>query len=71
MKMIQVESSQIAAIGHSGTTLRVEFKRGGVYDYANVGADMFERLKGAESVGSFFSQNIKKNPAQYPYTKAS
>lgn len=72
MQMQSVTSSQIAAIGHDGkSTLRVQFNNGGVYDYANVGADLFAKLQGADSVGSFFSANIKKNATAYPFTKVS
>lgn len=66
-----VESSQIKAIGHEGTTLTVEFKNGSVYEYANVPPTLHQHLMGAESVGKFFSQYIKGNEAAYPFTKVN
>ena len=72
IEMTPVTSSQIRAIGHDAEsqTLRVEFVRGGAsYDYQNVTAEMHQNLMKAESVGSFFSQNIKANPTLFPYAK--
>jgi hypothetical protein len=68
-----VKSSQIAAIGHdpSSNTLAIQFKSGKapVYHYANVGADLFEKFRSAESVGSFFYKEIKPHTDKYPYTR--
>lgn len=75
--MHQVESSQFAAIGHvpEVNLLAIQFhpKKNGqsdIYHYQNVSAEMFAEFLGAESQGSFFIQRIKKDPAQFPYTKA-
>lgn len=71
----QVESSQIAAIGHDPetNTLAIQFKaksgEGSVYHYANFDADAFAALKGAESIGSHFGQHIKPFKDKYPFTK--
>ncbi|NYT68762.1 KTSC domain-containing protein [Pusillimonas noertemannii] len=72
--MDSVESSQIAAIGHDPetNTLAVKFpanKRGisSVYHYANFDAAQFEAFKQAESKGSYFGQNIKRNVEAFPY----
>jgi hypothetical protein len=68
-----VQSSQIHAIGHdpASNTLAIQFKSGKapVYHYANVGAELFEQFRGAESVGSFFYKNIKPHADKYPYTR--
>jgi hypothetical protein len=79
-----VQSSQIHAIGHdpASNTLVIQFRskreapRGGavnapgsIYHYANVGADLFEKFRTAESVGSFFYKNIKPHADKYPYTR--
>jgi hypothetical protein len=71
-----VQSSQIAGLGYDAAskTLAVEFKGwggkpGATYHYANVTADTFEALRGAESIGSYFGKNIKPHAAKYPYTK--
>lgn len=70
MQMQPVVSSNIAAVGHDAatSTLRIQFNSGSVYDYANVPASLFAELLAAESVGSFFSRAIKKNPTAYPFT---
>ncbi|MBW9334546.1 KTSC domain-containing protein [Herbaspirillum sp. RU 5E] len=76
--MDAVESSQIAAIGHDAATntLAIQFpgkgdKPGSVYHYANFTAADFKAFQEAESKGSFFGKNIKKNTEKYPYTRIS
>jgi len=77
MTMIPVESSQIAAIGHSPelNVLAIQFppkKSTGisdVYHYQNVDAAMFADFLAAESQGSYFIQNIKKHADKFPYAK--
>lgn len=67
MEKITVISSNIEAIGFEedpntsppAGTLRVWFKSGGAYDYANVEVREFEALQSAKSVGSYFASNIK------------
>lgn len=70
----KVESSQIAAIGHDGVdTLQIDFPRksGGVssYQYSGVSPELFDKFKGAESIGSFFYRHIKPNVKDYPFTR--
>lgn len=61
MEMIKVPSVMIEAVGHDGfTTLHVEFQGGSTYRYWPVSSEEFEELLSADSVGSHFSQNIKK-----------
>lgn len=67
IELIPVESSNIKAIGYDvdSKTLRVEFaprKDGTVarYDYAEVPVELFEGMKAAPSVGSFFARNVKQ-----------
>ncbi|SOO08779.1 KTSC domain-containing protein [Xanthomonas citri] len=74
--LIDVESRQIAAIGHDpGTqTLAVRFKnwKGEVtslYHYANVTAEDFAALQAAESKGGHFNKVIKADPVRWPYHK--
>lgn len=77
--MKKVESSQIEAIGHEPTTntLFIQFKKGSVYSYGNVDADLHKRFMESESQGSFFYKHIKPfaKPAhdtvdnQYPFHK--
>jgi len=56
-----VSSSNIHAIGFDDEKkiLAVEFKSGGIYHYAGVEPDLALDLVNAESVGRFYSQNIK------------
>lgn len=71
MERVSVNSSQISEIGYDKATnvLEIEFKAdGSVYQYQNVDEKLYTELMEAESVGSFFSKNIKKNPAKYPFT---
>lgn len=69
MEMIQVESSNIDKIGHEGTRMRVQFKNGSIYEYQNVPAAIFEKIKTAPSVGSEFNKLVKTQPQMYPFQK--
>ncbi len=64
-----VESSNVAAVGYDPVSrmLEVEFKNGGVYQYADVSREDADGLVGAESVGRFLNQMIKPT---YAATKA-
>ena len=73
MEMTKCEkSSQVSEYGYdaSSQVLRVCFKSGGIYDYGNqetpVPADVFERMKGAESVGKFLGTEIK---GKFPFVR--
>lgn len=72
MNMTPVNSSQISHIGHDPETnaLRVQFHHGGsTYEYQNVSEELFQQFLDAKSVGKFFAQHIKSNPAKHPYKK--
>lgn len=76
IRMQPLKSSQIAAIGHSPELclLAIQFppKRNGVsdvYHYQGISAELFEQFRTAESIGSFFIHNIKKNADKFPYSK--
>jgi hypothetical protein len=83
MNRIQVNSSQIASVGHDAATntLEIEFKNNtregqeprpnSVYQYKNVSIELHAQLIGAESVGSFFYKNIKPFKDKYPYNRIS
>lgn len=71
-----IQSSQIAAIGYDpeASALSVLFKNrdgsaGSLYQYDSVSADVHAALVGAESVGSFFIHNIKRQAESYPCRK--
>ncbi|MBV1889371.1 MAG: KTSC domain-containing protein [Proteobacteria bacterium] len=62
MKMENVESSNIARIGHDAgsSTLQIEFKNGGTYQYFDVHRDVYDSMMVAGvSKGKFLHANIK------------
>ena len=76
-----IASSQLDGIGHDAATntLAVRFKPGklaaakgepgALYHYANVTAEDFAALEGAESIGSHFYRTIKPAADKYPFTR--
>ena len=68
MEMINVESSNIEAVGYDedSSTLQVEFKNGGTYQYFDVPEQFFEGLRDADSVGRYLASVIK---GSYRYSK--
>jgi hypothetical protein len=68
MNMIQVASSNIAAIGYdeASSTLQVEFNNGTVYQYFDIPEYLFEGIRDADSVGGYLAAQIKGN---YRYSK--
>lgn len=66
-----VQSSRIAAIGYHSEieTLSIQFPSGAVYRYANVTPAFFAELQAAESKGSFFEREIRKNPDLFPFAR--
>ena len=56
-----VVSTNLSTISHNGFTdkLRVVFKGGGEYEYADVPRSVYESLLNAESKGKFFNANVK------------
>ncbi|AGO48811.1 KTSC domain containing protein [Cellulophaga phage phi46:3] len=63
IEWIPVKSSQIKEIGHDGDlTLYIKFKRKDtVYSYWPIENIQFIEFKDAESIGSYFHQNLKMN----------
>lgn len=68
MERIQVQSSNIAAIGYDSATetLEVEFIHSGIYEYRNVPDMIYDELMNASSHGSYLNREIKNI---YPYEK--
>lgn len=66
--MINVDSSNIEAIGYdeNSSTLQVEFKNGGMYQYFDVPEEVFIGLRDADSVGGYLAARIK---GTYRYSK--
>lgn len=61
--MHPVQSSNVEAIGHAGTTLHVRFKGGAHYTYDGVDAKKFADLKASNSKGTFIHQHVKPHHA--------
>jgi hypothetical protein len=61
LEMLPVRSETLREIGYDpeSATLRISFKSGGVYDYANVPESRWEGLRNAVSKGSYFHRYIK------------
>lgn len=61
IEMQNVESSNIAAVGYDvdEMELRVQFKDGSTYSYADVPQQEFNSLVSSESVGRTFYATIK------------
>lgn len=68
MEMTNVDSSNVEAVGYDedSSTLQVEFKNGGVYQYFDVPEVVFIGLRDADSVGRYLNANIK---GTYRYSK--
>ena len=68
MDMINVDSSNVAAVGYDedSSTLQVEFNNGGMYQYFDVPEDVFIGLRDAGSVGGYLANYIK---GTYRYSK--
>jgi hypothetical protein len=63
-----VASSNVASVGYDeqSETLEVEFLNGTVYQYFNVGMDLYEQFRAAPSKGQFLNAYIRKS---YPYSR--
>ena len=65
VKMVAVNSSNIAQIGHDAewARLHVQFKNGATWVYQGVESETYEQMLKAESVGKFFNAVIKPHYA--------
>jgi hypothetical protein len=70
MERKPVESSNIESVGYDKATkvLEVKFKSGSVYQYTNVPPEKHKALVEADSVGGYFSANIKEH---YSYKRVA
>jgi hypothetical protein len=57
--MTPVTSSNIAEVGHDGSSLWVKFKNDTLYRYPTAGADLHAGMIAASSAGSYFHHHIK------------
>lgn len=76
VQLQDVESSQIAAIGHDpiNSVLAIRFKDWGgnpssLYHYQNVSVAEFEAFRDAESISRHFGQHIKPFADRYPFER--
>ena len=71
MNRVPVSSSNVASVGYdaSTSTLEVEFKGGGIYQYFDIPPAVHTGLLAASSIGSYLNVNIKK--AEYRYKQIS
>lgn len=63
-----VASSNVASVGYDeqSETLEVEFMNGTVYQYFNVGSDLYAQFRAAASKGQFLNTYIRN---AYPYSR--
>lgn len=59
MDLIPVSSSNIAAVGHEGDTLTIQFRNGTTWQYRGVPPLVYQSLMSSESRGKFFAQHIR------------
>jgi hypothetical protein len=52
MKMVNVNSSAVQAIGHEGSTMHVTFNGGKTYEYKGIAKGDFDFLVSSKSIGS-------------------
>jgi len=62
------DEPNVARVGYDedSSTLQVEFKNGGTYQYFDVPEHLSARLRDADTVGGFLAANIK---GSYRYSK--
>ncbi len=63
-----VQSSDLRSVGYDpvNSVLEIEFNSGGVYQYFNVPASVYQALMSASSHGTYFHANIKD---RYRYSR--
>jgi hypothetical protein len=63
-----VSSSNVASIGYdeASQTLEVEFMNGSIYQYFNVGSELYQQFRSAPSKGQFLNTYIRMS---YPYSR--
>ena len=61
INLVACQSSNIAAHGHDAekNVLAIRFKNGSTYQYAGVDAELYDRLRNAESIGRFLNAEIR------------
>ena len=61
MKMIQVRSSAIRAVGYDQSTrrMRITFEQGNSYDFCGVPIHVYDGLMRASSKGGYYNNHIR------------
>jgi hypothetical protein len=61
MRRVPVDSSSLASVGYDADTcvLELAFRQGGVYQYFDVPADVYQEFMAAESHGRYFTESIR------------
>jgi len=67
MERRAVDSRQLTSIAYDPATctLEVEFRKGGVYQYRGVSAEIHQQLIAADSIGTFFNNVIREGGFAY------
>lgn len=58
-ELTPLKSSNIAAVGHDGEALYVQFRSGKTYSYPGVDAAHFRAMIETDSPGSYFHKHVK------------
>jgi len=68
MERKNIDSSMLQSIGYdaNSSTLELEFKNGGVWQYFDLPESLWYEFEAAESQGKFFLREIKN---QYPESR--
>ena len=71
IEMVPVSSSQVASVGYNEEKkiLRVKYVSGGIYDYHDVPARIFDEMLQAESVGKYMHQHVTYKGSKFSYKK--
>lgn len=59
MQRTPVQSSNIHSVGYDNGVLEIQFHNGGIYQYFDVPAQVYEALLAADSKGGFFARGIR------------
>ena len=61
MKMIQVKSDAINAIGYDPDSMKmkIEFQQGNIYDFCRVPEQVYKSFISAASIGGYYKDYIK------------
>ncbi len=62
------QSSRIRSLSWDDGIMRVEFTRGGIYEYMGVPEQVYDDLTMSSSLGKAFDEAVK---GKYPFTKLS